>query len=326
MHHFFLKNGLEVVLKPTKKVNLISVQCWVSAGSIHENSNEKGMAHVLEHMLFKGSKKYGVGEISSTVEFCGGDMNAYTSFDRTVYFLTVSSSHAEKSVDLLSDAIFYSSFDSEELAREKEVILEEIKRSNDNPANEIGRYVFENIYHGTNAADPIIGTEQSVLSFTRDDLVRFHKRWYQPSNMKVVVVGNFELSEMKSYVEKYFGEVENHFEGPIAQLKTNEVNGPQVKVIKKEISQPRMEVAYRVPSLHHYQTVYLDLAAFALGSGEASRYNQILRDEKGTVSAAGCSLYSPNFSGIFSLSAAPVIGKELDSVKEMASELVTFDV
>ena len=300
------------------------MQCWVSAGSIHENSNEKGMAHVLEHMLFKGSKKYGVGEISSTVEFCGGDMNAYTSFDRTVYFLTVSSSHAEKSVDLLSDAIFYSSFDSEELAREKEVILEEIKRSNDNPANEIGRYVFENIYHGTNAADPIIGTEQSVLSFTRDDLVRFHKRWYQPSNMKVVVVGNFELSEMKSYVEKYFGEVENHFEGPIAQLKTNEVNGPQVKVIKKEISQPRMEVAYRVPSLHHYQTVYLDLAAFALGSGEASRYNQILRDEKGTVSAAGCSLYSPNFSGIFSLSAAPVIGKELDSVKEMASELVTL--
>ena len=89
MHHFF-KEWFEVVLKPTKKVNLISVQCWVSAGSIHENSNEKGMAHVLEHMLFKGSKKYGVGEISSTVEFCGGDMNAYTSFDRTVYFLTIS--------------------------------------------------------------------------------------------------------------------------------------------------------------------------------------------------------------------------------------------
>ena len=272
-----------------------------SAGSIHEEDHEKGMAHVLEHMLFKGSKKYGVGEISSTVEFCGGDMNAYTSFDRTVYFLTISSQYAEKSVDLLSDAVFHSSFDADELSKEKEVIIEEINRSLDNPANSIGRYVFETIYDGTNAADPIIGSKESVLSFDRSDLVNFHKRWYQPSNMKVVVVGDFDPSDMISYVEKYFGAVEDCFEGQIADLKVNKIKEPKIKILREDISQPRLEIAYQVPSLHHFQTVYLDLAAFALGSGEASRYNQILRDEKGIVSAAGASLYSPNFGGIYSL-------------------------
>ena len=282
------------------------------------------MAHVLEHMLFKGSKKYGVGEISSTVEFCGGDMNAYTSFDRTVYFLTISSQYAEKSVDLLSDAVFHSSFDADELSKEKEVIIEEINRSLDNPANSIGRYVFETIYDGTNAADPIIGSKESVLSFNRSDLVNFHKRWYQPSNMKVVVVGDFDPSDMISYVEKYFGAVEDCFEGQIADLKVNKIKEPKIKILREDISQPRLEIAYQVPSLHHFQTVYLDLAAFALGSGEASRYNQILRDEKAIVSAAGASLYSPNFGGIYSLSAAPIIGKEVESIKEISAELASL--
>ena len=268
MHHFFLKNGLEVVLKPQKKVGLISVQCWVGAGSIHEKVNEKGMAHVLEHMLFKGSKKYGVGEISSTVEFCGGDMNAYTSFDRTVYFLTISSQYAEKSVDLLSDAVFHSSFDEEELSKEKEVIVEEINRSLDNPANSIGRYVFETIYEGTNAADPIVGSKESVLSFNRSDLVNFHKRWYQPSNMKVVVVGDFDPSTMKSYVESYFGSVDDEFEGQIADLEVNRIKKPKIKVMREDITQPRVEIAYQVPSLHHYQTVYLRL------SGICSRFGR----------------------------------------------------
>ncbi|RYZ54674.1 MAG: insulinase family protein, partial [Proteobacteria bacterium] len=144
-----LDNGLDVCIQESSFSKMFALQCWINVGSIHEQAGEEGMSHCLEHMLFKGTRKFAVGELSRRVEFLGGEMNAYTSFDHTVFYLTLPSMHAAEAVEILAEAIFHSTFDGEELNREKEVILEEMKRGEDSPSHALGRKIFETIYADT---------------------------------------------------------------------------------------------------------------------------------------------------------------------------------
>ncbi len=303
MLHRILPNGLEVVLKENHFSKMVAIQCWVKAGSLDEDKDQRGMAHLIEHMLFKGTTKRKVGEISATVEACGGDMNAYTTFDRTVYYLTLSSRHTQTGIELLSDAIFNSTFDPVELAKEKEVVLEEIRRGNDSPSNKVGRKVFECMYAGTEAARPIIGSEESVAGFERQDVMRFYNQWYQPENISLVMVGDFHCADIWPLVLEHFGRPQGRV-GPRHPL--GERCYPKslgVTLIKGDYQQPRLEIAFPAPGLEHTDTIDLDLVAFALGAGDASRLNRRLRDREGVVGSVGCSLYAPHFGGIFELSA-----------------------
>ena len=305
MLHRTLDNGLEVAVKENHFSKMVTIQCWVGAGSLHESSSEYGMAHCLEHMLFKGTERHGVGEISAKVEACGGDMNAYTTFDHTVYYLNLSSQYAEQGIDLLSDAVLHSSFDADELMKEKEVILEEIRRGLDNPANIIGRKIFETIYSGSPAARPIIGFPETVEKFTRDDLLAFYKTWYQPGNMKVVAVGDFDATQMFSWISKAFGAAKNQAVPAMTLHEPEGLDATKVHVIRGDYEQPRLEIAFAGPKQNDIDAIELDLAAFSLGSGEASRLVRHLRDEKSIASSVGASLYAPDFGGIFELSAIP---------------------
>jgi zinc protease len=181
-----LENGLDVCIQESTFAKMFALQCWIHVGSIHEEKGEEGMSHCLEHMLFKGTKNFAVGELSRRIEFLGGEMNAYTSFDHTVFYLTLPSLYAKEAVELLAEAIFHSTFDAAELDREKEVILEEMKRGEDSPSHALGRKIFETIYQGTPAASPIIGYDKNIKAFTRDDVVNFHRKWYQPKNTLVM--------------------------------------------------------------------------------------------------------------------------------------------
>ncbi len=321
MLHYYLPNGIEVVLKQNHFAKMVAVQCWVRAGSMHERSHERGMAHVLEHMLFKGTTKRAVGEISRTVEACGGDINAYTTFDRTVYYLTMASKHSEAAVELLADAIINSSFDATELEREIEVIVEEIRRGNDSPGSKVGRKIFEKAFAGTEAARPIIGFEEEVRGFKREHVVAFHDRWYRPRNMMLVIVGDFDVAHMRDYVKKYFGELADR---PVDALQFPE-RSPQTKteavLLHGDYQQPRLEIVFRAPKLEHVDTVSLDLAAFALGSGESSRFARNLRDDKELVTGASAAIYTPEFGGIFEISLHPMLDTYLATIRETGAEV-----
>jgi zinc protease len=322
MLHRTLDNGVEVVVKENRFSHMLAIQCWVGAGSIHESEHEFGMAHCIEHMLFKGTETHKVGEIAAKVEAYGGDINAYTTFDHTVYYLTLNSCHARQGVDILADAIFNSHFDQQELGREKEVILEEIRRSLDNPGHRLGRHIFEDVYRGSAAARPIIGYAETVESFEREDLLAYFKRWYQPANMKVVVVGDFDTKEMFEWVEQAFGQAAGK---PVPELDLKLAFEPltdaRVHLIRAGYEQPRLEIAFRGPPLEDQATVDLDLAAFALGSGESSRLNRRLRDNERVASTVGASLYSPHFGGIFELSAIPLVDQYLNCARALGREL-----
>lgn len=324
IHHDFLPNGVEVLVKEDHFTNIVAVQCWVRAGSLHETPEEEGMAHVLEHMLFKGTEKRAVGEIAKTVEGCGGNINAYTTFDRTVFYLTLNNTHRALGVELLADAIYHSSFDGEEFAKEKEVILEEIRRGNDDPGSLIGKKIFEHAYKGSPAERPIIGTVESVTGFSRADLVAFHDKWYQPQNLFVIAVGAFDAKEMHGEFAKWFGQ-KTSTRGVVAPKITRSF--PQerkVILLKGDFEEPRIEITFEAPHLHHPDTAALDIGSFVFGGGETSRLYQTLREDKGIVTSIGASIYAPAFGGILEVSAGATPELVLDAVREIATETVKF--
>src|SRR5262245_13898684 len=189
---FSLTNGLRVLLVPERAAPVVAVQVWVGVGSADEKLEEAGIAHVHEHLLFKGTAKRGVGEISREIESAGGEINAWTSFDQTVYHIVLASRFFDTALEVLSDAIGAPAFDAGEMAKELEVILEEIKQSQDAPSRVLTQLLYGTAYKKHPYKRPVIGFADVVRKMTRDQVVRFFRRWYTPSNMTLVVVGDID--------------------------------------------------------------------------------------------------------------------------------------
>lgn len=316
-----LSNGLEIVLKENHFSKVVSIQCWIRAGSLNETPKERGMAHVVEHMLFKGTPTRGMGEIGAIVEACGGEINAYTTFERTVYYMNLISKHVELGVELLADAVFHSTFDADELDREKQVILEEIKRGLDDPGSKLGRRLFEACYEGSEAARPIIGFEPEVAEFTRDQVKAFHTKWYQPNNMTFVVVGDFQSDEILKRLKEILSPMPSANIPVIPFPKHVFANQIKAELIKEPYKVARIEIALPGPELEHFDTALIDLAAFALGQGDMARLNLKIRDHAGLCSAIGVSGFTPQFDGIFTISALAPLETYLACVEAIAYEL-----
>ena len=204
---FVLKNGMTVILQENSSAPVTAVNVWVKTGSTCETEEESGLAHVHEHMLFKGTKKYAVGEIAKTIEGGGGDINAYTSFDETVYYVVSASRFLPSTLDILADVMQNSTFDPTELAKELEVVQEEIRRGEDTPGRVLSQKLFSTAYEKHPYRNPIIGTKESVNSFNRKKVLNFYNKWYTPQNMVLVVVGDFKTKKLKPVIEKTFGKL-----------------------------------------------------------------------------------------------------------------------
>ena len=180
---------------------------WVHFGSADEAPAVAGIAHVFEHMLFKGTERFPHGEIAALIEGAGGTVNAWTSYDETVYHVTLSSRFWETGFDVLSDAVLYSLFDATELEREKEVVLEELWRSLDNPEREISERLFALAFTTHPYHRPVIGSEETVTKIGREDMLRVYRTWYVPNNMIFVAVGDFDTETLMQAVSERFGKI-----------------------------------------------------------------------------------------------------------------------
>ena len=192
------------ILEENHASPVVAVNVWVKTGSACEEEGEYGLAHVHEHMLFKGTEKRKVGEIARVIESSGGDINAFTSFDETVYYVVIASRFIDIALDVLADAMQNSTFDPEELNKELEVVVEEIRRSEDSPSRNLTEKMFATTFTEHPYGRPVIGSEESVKSFTREGITDFYKKWYAPNNMVLVVVGDFETSEVMPKIEKLY--------------------------------------------------------------------------------------------------------------------------
>src|SRR3954464_8686512 len=201
-----LPNGLTLIIKPDHSAALASVQIWVKTGSVHEGTQlGAGLSHYLEHMLFKGTTRRIGREISATVQAHGGYINAYTTFDRTVYYIDLPSEHTAVAVDLLADAVLHSTLPADEAAKEKDVILREIAMTKDDPDNRLWDTLFSTSFREHPYRQPIIGHRDVFSAVTHEDLVGYYRGRYVPNNLVVVIVGDIDLAATRAAVEQHFG-------------------------------------------------------------------------------------------------------------------------
>lgn len=302
--NFELPNGMKVILLENHKAPVVAFQAWVNVGSSDEGPGTYGMAHVHEHMLFKGTQKRGVGEIARDVEGAGGDINAWTSFDQTVYHLVLASRFFDTGLDILADALRSSTFDPDELKRELQVVLEEIRRGNDMPSRRISEDLFELAYAKHPYGRPIIGYDKVVEKFTREQILDFYHRWYAPNNMTFVVVGDFDAKKAKAKIRKAFAGFKKEKLPKRHNITEPEQKSMRAKLLRQNVQETHFTFAFHIPDIKSEDMPALDLLSMVLSHGESSRLNQRIKEEQGLVNGISAYSYSPRDAGLFIVQAA----------------------
>lgn len=298
-----LPNGAVVIVKPDRSAALASVQAWVKSGSIHEGARlGAGLSHYLEHMLFKGTDRRAGRDISAEVQAHGGYINAYTTFDRTVYYIDLPSEHAAVALDVLADAVFHSTLPPEEAAKEKDVILREIAMTQDDPEDRLWQALFSTAFREHPYREPVIGRRELFQGVSREDLVDYYRGRYVPNNVVVVIVGDVEPEEALAAAAEKFGAVPRGRLGPVLVPAEGTQLGPRDEHAFEAVEISRAVVAWQVPGLTHPDAPVLDLLSLVLGHGDSSILWQELREKAGLVHTIDASCWNPGTSGLFCVS------------------------
>jgi len=321
---FDLDNGLHVILKQDHFAPVVAFQMWVKVGSSDEKRDEAGLAHVLEHMLFKGTERRGVGEIAHDIEGAGGDVNAWTSHDETVFHLALPAREFNEGLDILADAIRNTALDPEELANELEVICEEIKRGKDSPGRVLSEEIFKTSYKKHPYRYPVIGSEESVRSFTREKVYAFYKHWYAPQNMTLVLAGDFDETQARAEIDKQLGDFTSDSEILHQHTEEPERTAPIASNIDDNVHQCHMSFSFPACSIMGEELPALDVISVLLGQGESSRLIQHLQREKSLINEAFAYPYAARSAGLFLLDIATPKENLEESLKQVSFEVFRF--
>lgn len=296
-----LDNGETVIVKETPGSKVVTVQIWVRAGSVYEESSEAGITHIIEHMIFKGTPNRGPGELAGAIEGVGGRVNAYTYYEYTVYHATLSARHWELALDVLTDAVLNSSFDPVELEREKKVVLEEVGMRNDRPNIKLFEEMMSRAYAVHPYRLPVIGNQESIAACSRQDILNYMDKHYRPENFTFVVVGDVRGIEIIDRIKTMTaGLVRGEFrQPPLPQEPLR--NQPEFITVTGDINQPQMSLALPISPFNSPDTPVLDIISQILGQGETSRLYRSLRDEKRLVYGIDSSAFTPHDPGLLEI-------------------------
>ncbi len=315
-----LPNGLTVLLSESEIAPVAEIQFWAKVGSADERPAESGLAHFHEHMLFKGTERRAVGDVAGDIEGAGGRINAFTSFDVTCYHATLPSDKLEAGVDVLTDALLHSTFVPEEIDREIEVVLEEIRRSEDSPTQVLGQAVFAECYREHPYRAPILGTRESVESFNRERIQAFYERWYTPENLLAVAVGDFDAARL---IEQLTVAFQDRPRGTTERSRTAEPPQGERRIVlcEQPFERVNMEIAYPGVTLSDPDCAIIDLLAFILGNSESSRLNRNVKERDGLVDRIDAYSYTPMDPGMTSVSIGTDAKRALDSIAAAVREI-----
>ncbi len=317
-----LENGLTVIHERVRSAPVVALQIWVKAGSADESREEAGLAHLHEHMLFKGTARRGLGVIAREIEARGGEINAWTSFDQTVFHVVLASTFFAEGLDILADAVRHSTFDPGELAREIEVVVEEIKRSNDLPSRRVSRAMFENAFQVHPYRFPVLGTAESVRSFTRERMLAFFHKHYAPDNLVLVVVGDVDEDGARTQIEKQLGGNWGRVRVPLPPRPAEaEPRESRLALAEGDVREVHYALAFPVPAILAPEIPALDVLAVVLGQGEGSRLNLGLKIEQALASEAYAYSYTPRDPGLFVAGATLSPGKSREVLAALLREL-----
>ncbi|MBV2167402.1 MAG: insulinase family protein [Bdellovibrio sp.] len=299
---FQLKNGLKVLFLESHKSPVVSVQMWVKTGSADEKKGEEGISHFIEHLVFKGTRKYKVGEIAATVEGSGGELNAYTSFDQTVFYVTISKQFSDVALDVISEMMGFPTFDPQEIDNEREVVIEEIKRGQDSPGRRASQLLFTNVFKKSPYGRPVIGYDKVVNKVSPKKIRDYYQSRYVPSNMFLVVAGDFDSKEMKKKVEQMFGEFAPYKLRKVSRSKEPAQKNIRIKVEHAKFEQTTGYLTWRIPSVKNKDIAALEVLSAILGQGDSSRLMQSLRIKEPLTNSVGSFSYSMQDDGLFAIS------------------------
>lgn len=322
VHTFKLKNGLTVLFKESHKSPVVSIQMWVRTGSADEQKGEEGISHFIEHLVFKGTNEYGVGEIASCVEAAGGEINAYTTFDQTVFYITLSSSEVSTASSVISQMMGYPSFDAAEIDNEREVVIEEIKRGNDSPSRQMSQVLFSNTFTRHPYGIPVIGYDRVVRKVSRRKILEYFHGRYNPKNMFLVVAGDLTLAELRPILDGHFAGIPERKLRRAKRKKEPVQKTPRVAVRYATFDEAQLALSWRIPDGLHRDIPGLDVLALVLGQGESSRLYRGLRLEKSVVNSIYASCYSPRDAGLFAVSCSLNPQNMREALVEIQSHLI----
>tara|TARA_R110002073_G_scaffold154366_3_gene309499 strand:- start:5481 stop:6737 length:1257 start_codon:yes stop_codon:yes gene_type:complete len=319
-----LKNGLRVVSDTLPNVETVTVGTWVDVGSRFESAAENGLSHMLEHMAFKGTEKRSAYDIAEQIENVGGYLNAYTSREHTTYYARLLKEDLELGIDVLGDILQNSTFEQDELERERGVIIQEIGQAEDTPDDVVFDLMQQAAYHDQPLGRPILGTVDLVNNFSRDDLSRYMSGHYKGENMAVVAAGNLEHDAFVNMVENHFSDLELSRD----HEKASAIYSGGEERLERDLEQVNLLFGFDGMSFSDPDYYASQVMSMILGGGMSSRLFQEVREKRGLVYSIYSYMGSYVDGGTFGIHAGtgpdqvaelvPVVAGE---IHKLASEL-----
>ncbi len=318
---FILPDGLTVIVQEDHSAPVASVQAWCSTGSIEEDRHlGAGLSHILEHMLFKGTKTRPANAIAQSIQDVGGYINAYTSFDRTVFWIDVPKDGVNVALDILSDAMMNSTLPPDEYTKEQEVIRREFAMGFDDPDRMAGQLLFATAYQRHPYRLPVIGQMEIYNQLTQADVMEYYKSRYVPNNLTFIVVGDVDAKKVREQLTANFKDY------PEQSLKPVFIPAEPTQLGRRETHEEfateltRLSLAWHIPEITHPDVPALDLLSTILGDGRSSRLYRRVREEAGLAFGVSAFSYTPGDPGMLGIDAT------VDSGKRDATEALVLQI
>lgn len=321
-----LANGMQVVAITDRRVPVVTHMVWYKVGGADEAPGETGLAHFLEHLLFKGTEKVPSGQFSRTVSRNGGEGNAFTGYDYTAYFQTIASDKLPLVMEMEADRMVNLTLDPEEVASEREVVLEERRsRIDNNPGSLLGERTNAALYLNYPYRRPLIGWAHEIKALTRENALAFYRKWYAPNNAVLVVAGDITMDELKPLAEKYYGVIPARAVPDRKRpMEPEQISARRVEFSHPQVGQVSWSRRYQAPSRFYGesdQVMPLAVLAEVIGGGATSRlYRSLVIDRKIALSAGASYSGSSIGPGTFSFYAVPAEGQTEEALEAAFEE------
>ena len=327
---FTLPNGLQVVVIEDHRTPVVTQMVWYKVGSADETPGKSGLAHFLEHLMFKGTAKHPVGEFSQTVLKIGGNENAFTSTDYTGYFQRVPRDQLPKMMEFEADRMTGLILKDENVLPERDVVLEEYNmRVANNPEARLNEQIMAALYLNHPYGRPVIGWHHEIERLDREDALAFYRRFYAPNNAVLVIAGDVDAKEIRPLVEETFGKVASQPSIPVRRIRPQEpepVAPRTVTLADPHVEQPTVKRYYLTPSAATAapgESAALDVLAQLLGNGSNSYLYRALVVDRPLAVAAGAAYQGTSLDPTqFSISVAPRPGVEFSTVEQVVDKVI----
>lgn len=315
-----LPNGMRVVTAPLKERRSVSIGIWVHVGGRDEEPRINGVSHFLEHIVFKGTTSRTANQIKESVEGVGGSLNAFTSEECTCFLAKAASRHFEPVFDVLSDMVLNASLTEPDIEKERTVIMEEIKMTQDQPGHFVEEILSEIMWPGHPLGWPLTGTLETVGGLTRDSIKNYRDSFYNPSLITVVAAGDIDAKRLLKSARAAFGPAKSRITKKMNLFKNGQ-KSPRVKIFNKATEQTHLALGLHTFPKEHPDEFILDVLSVLLGGNMSSRLFNEVREERGLAYDIGSSVRKYHETGAFVVSAGVDAKKMREALEVILKEL-----